>query len=575
MFYNKVLKSFLVMGLTIAVSIGGFVFFALRAYANDTEPNDSYDQAITLTTDGKLYYGKINATGDEDFYKVSVPQAGVLSVALNPPYSMDGVLTLFDSSRNKVGEGDDFYAGDQERVGLKVSPGTYYIKVNDFNESPSEENYNIRINFAQENYEPNDDADTAKTIPVNQNIKSLIGSSGDADIYRVVLPRKANAQVSLRSSRDMDGVFYVISESGKYMDFADDTEEGGLETLREELTAGVYYIIVGDILGGVHAEQYTLRFNVAPSVSVPAYTKATTFKVSWLDSNPKAIASYDVQYRVEGSSTWNPWKTGVTGTYANFTGSANKIYYFRARTKDKTGIYSPWSTTTYKTIIDTRASGIASFSAPQYSTSISKNGTFKVSWVGKDSAPSSGLASYDLQYRLGGTSTWVTWKTSYTGTSANFAGSAGKTYYFRIRSKDKAGNVGAWTTTAYKTIVPYDNNSLIVSRRGFGGLYSSSYSNHYLGTLRYSTKANEYITYKATGNRFALMAFKGTGRSKAKIYIDGVYKTTIDTYSSTAKYRQVVYTYNWSTSGTHTIKIVNVGTSGRSRLDIDGLAVGK
>ena len=46
-------------------------------------------------------------------------------------------------------------------------------------------------------------------------------------------------------------------------------------------------------------------------------------------------------------------------------------------------------------------------------------------------------------------------------------------------------------------------------------------------------------------------------------------RATIDLYSSTTKYRQIVYQTSWGASGTHTIRIKVLGTQGRPRVDFD------
>ena len=47
--------------------------------------------------------------------------------------------------------------------------------------------------------------------------------------------------------------------------------------------------------------------------------------------------------------------------------------------------------------------------------------------------------------------------------------------------------------------------------------------------------------------------------------------STLNTYSTTTAFRQVVYQYNWSTAGTHTLKIVLNGTAGHPRVDFDAV----
>jgi DNA-binding beta-propeller fold protein YncE len=209
--------------------------------------------------------------------------------------------------------------------------------------------------------------------------------------------------------------------------------------------------------------------------------------------------------------------------------------------------------------------------APAISTNVSKTTTFKVKWSGADTL--SGVASYDVQYKLAGRS-WQKFKTNTTATSAAFKGIAGNSYYFRAITKDKAGNLSAWSK-AKRTIVPYDNDSLIAARSGFGWTAKNTSSGLYLGTTRYSTKKGHKITYKFTGKSVALIGPKASSRSKAKIYINGNYVKTIDAFASTLKHRQVLFSKTWSSSGTRTITIENLGTAGRTRFDVDGLGVGR
>jgi hypothetical protein len=62
---------------------------------------------------------------------------------------------------------------------------------------------------------------------------------------------------------------------------------------------------------------------------------------------------------------------------------------------------------------------------------------------------------------------------------------------------------------------------------------------------------------------------RGPGSGSAKIYIDGVYTATISLYRSSSVSRSLVFAKSWDGNGTHTIKIVVLGTAGHPRVDID------
>ena len=48
-------------------------------------------------------------------------------------------------------------------------------------------------------------------------------------------------------------------------------------------------------------------------------------------------------------------------------------------------------------------------------------------------------------------------------------------------------------------------------------------------------------------------------------------KTTVNLYSATYYAKQIVYAASWGSNGSHTIKIVCLGTSGHPRVDVDAL----
>ncbi|MEJ2600521.1 MAG: hypothetical protein P8Z00_19455, partial [Anaerolineales bacterium] len=86
---------------------------------------------------------------------------------------------------------------------------------------------------------------------------------------------------------------------------------------------------------------------------------------------------------------------------------------------------------------------------------------FTVSWAGSDNDPASGIGGYDVQCRVGESGDWLDWLTGTTDTSGTFnpaelsVPSGADTYYFRVRAKDRAGNIetypstpDTWTTVA-------------------------------------------------------------------------------------------------------------------------------
>jgi hypothetical protein len=74
----------------------------------------------------------------------------------------------------------------------------------------------------------------------------------------------------------------------------------------------------------------------------------------------------------------------------------------------------------------------------------------------------------------------------------------------------------------------------------------------------------------AIGGAFANIGFsalKGPLQGSAKVYVDGVYQSTVSLYSSQVREHQMVWTKAWPTFNQHTITIVNLATSGHPRLN--------
>lgn len=93
------------------------------------------------------------------------------------------------------------------------------------------------------------------------------------------------------------------------------------------------------------------------------------------------------------------------------------------------------------------------------------------------------------------------------------------------------------------------------------------------GTTHKSSTAGAWAkitkTVDDTGERLALVMEKAPDRGKFKVIVDGDYKTTVDTYAPTKRHRTIVWQTAFTTKGAHTVKIVNLATAGRPRIDLD------
>ena len=93
------------------------------------------------------------------------------------------------------------------------------------------------------------------------------------------------------------------------------------------------------------------------------------------------------------------------------------------------------------------------------------------------------------------------------------------------------------------------------------------------GTARYAPTAGANASLTVSARSIAFVTSRGPTRGAVKIYLDGVLVRTVDLYAASASYRWVSFSQIWSSIGTHTIKVVLVGTAGRPRVDLDAFEV--
>ena len=259
-------------------------------------------------------------------------------------------------------------------------------------------------------------------------------------------------------------------------------------------------------------------------------------------------------------SEWMPFSTTKTWELGAGTGTKTVRAKFRDKLHNESGVAAD------SIFLDVTAPSTAQVAAPAYSTTQSKTKSVVVKWAATDVGL--GVAGYDVDYRTLPSSTWTNWGALKSAGSAVFTGTPGRTYQFRVRARDKAGNDGSFSAAA--TIAfPYDQTAGV-----YAGSWSRvSQSNAFLGSVKSTKRNRASVTFTATGRSYSVLVTKGAGRSRAKVYVDGVYVKRIDTRASSTKYRQRIFLKSFASSGSHKVRVVNYATAGRTRLQVDGLAV--
>ena len=188
-----------------------------------------------------------------------------------------------------------------------------------------------------------------------------------------------------------------------------------------------------------------------------------------------------------------------------------------------------------------------------------------IRWTGADDA--SGIANYGLEAQTnGGAWTWVS--QTLTAASSMPTLAFNSLYRYRVMATDVAGNYSDWAYgPSFKVLLTQQSSIWVTYSTG----WSTSYTTLALGgSLKYTTRAGAWASYTDDEAGISWVAYKGPNRGSALVYIDGSLAATVSLYSSTYQSKRVVFSRNWDSNGTHTIRIVNLATAGRPRIDLDG-----
>jgi len=210
----------------------------------------------------------------------------------------------------------------------------------------------------------------------------------------------------------------------------------------------------------------------------------------------------------------------------------------------------------------------------------------RMRWSGADAT--SGLAGYDVWGvgpRWDGTLKLVEGSsgTTYGYAGSNYTGDCGEgaitANEFWVVSKDNRGNTATTNRVGQHVDVWQENGvdvsggpALAVTRTGTWATANCTCFNN--GKTTYSTSKGASLSYKVTSDRpgqtVGVVVEKNSNRGTVNISVDGGTATAVSTYSSSPKHRVIIWQKALSV-GTHTIKLTNAGTSGRSRVDVDAI----
>ncbi|MCB4744012.1 MAG: fibrobacter succinogenes major paralogous domain-containing protein, partial [Sulfurovum sp.] len=172
------------------------IFTSAPASTPTTPVSDDYgNTASTARTISptSIISGNIETAGDVDWFKIVIPHAGRLVVAISSPTGING--SLYNVSNVPIASEDS--SGSSSRslsISQSVTAGTYYVKVR-HHSSTGTGVYALSTRFTpalapttpvSDDY--GNTASTARTISTTSTTSGNIGTAGDEDWFKVVIP---------------------------------------------------------------------------------------------------------------------------------------------------------------------------------------------------------------------------------------------------------------------------------------------------------------------------------------------------------------------------------------------------
>ncbi len=191
----------------------------------------------------------------------------------------------------------------------------------------------------------------------------------------------------------------------------------------------------------------------------------------------------------------------------------------------------------------------------------------RISWPAATD-PTTGIAGYELQSSVDGGAWVATTATGATVRSTLGSQSLGHAYRYRVRARDTVGNWSDWATGPSVTAVLVQDRSSAVTYTGTWKRAWYSYASG--GTTAWAVSSGARARTTFSGRGIAIVGPTSSTRGSARIYVDGVYRTTISFRSATNHGRVVMYSTTFAALGTHTIEL---RLAGNGRVDLDAFVV--
>ncbi len=253
--------------------------FTPALLTNDNEQNNTVEQAIEFpvnsNTTGRLNYVLDNVADNVDWYKITIPEEGILKIISTSPDIGDYYIKLLDVDKDRLLSYTEVYPLDEVdsvfRTNLQA--GTYYVQIYPY--STCHGSYHLKNEFTPalltNDNEQNNTAEKALEFPINTNTTGRLNYVFDnvadnIDWYKITIPEEGTLKI-ISTSPDI-GDYYIRLldvDTARQLMYSNVYPLGVVDSVfKTNLQPGTYYVQVYPY--SAHHGSYHLKNKFTPAL---------------------------------------------------------------------------------------------------------------------------------------------------------------------------------------------------------------------------------------------------------------------------------------------------------------------
>ena len=234
------------------------------------EPNNTPATATPIIVNGPALNLSIDPAGDDDWATFTLGVAADVTIATNGPGTDDTTMSLYgpDDPSLFIDYDDDGGPNLWSLITASLTPGTYYVEVQEFGDNGVILNYTLSVTaLLPDAYEPDDTAPQASVIPSDGTLQYHSFHVGnDIDWAQFTIAEPGNVTITTAGpAGDTEMWFYGPDDPNVLIDYNNDYGTTTFSQISAYLaTPGTYYVQVGEFGADSTLDQYTLRVLFVP-----------------------------------------------------------------------------------------------------------------------------------------------------------------------------------------------------------------------------------------------------------------------------------------------------------------------